>query len=211
MKTTTSLPLVVLAGLLALSPVSAQTTASVVSADTSAGLLGQTYTGGEFAYTHHVESPPRTLRRYGFVSYRPLGELGPQVDAAFRYDYNRSSLAGITNHEHDVTATLLRYWVQDTAKPFVHADLGWAWQKFGGANDHSLLYRVGAGVELALKPRLAATPFVNYRETRNFDQRAWNFGAKIAYRMHQHWNSSFTVQVDDSNNVEYTIGLQRRL
>jgi hypothetical protein len=191
MKITTSLPLVVLASLLALSPASAQTTAPMVSADTSAGLLGQTYTGGEFAYTHHVESAPRTLRRYGFVSYRPL--------------------AGIANHEHDVTATLLRYWVQDTAKPFVHADLGWAWQKFGGAKDSSLLYRLGAGVELALKPRLAATPFLNYRETRNFDQRAWNFGLKIAYRMHQHWNSSFTVQVDDSSNIEYAIGLQRRL
>jgi hypothetical protein len=209
MKITTSLPLVVLAGLLALTPASAQT-ALPIPDDVSAGLLGQTYTGGEFAYIHHVENDPRTQRRYGFVSYRPLGELGPQVDSAFRYDYIRSSAAGLTHHEHDVSATLLRYWVQENAKPFVHADLGWAWQKFGGSSDSSFLYRVGAGVELGLKPRLAATPFLNYRETRSFDQRAWNFGLKVAYRMQQQWSSSLTVQVDDSSNVEYTVGLQRR-
>lgn len=213
MKITTSLQLATLAAALAVGSASAQTAVPVPAPAAedreTPSLLGQTYTGLEFGYTHHVESAPRSLRRFGFVSHKPLGELGPQVDATFRYDYLRGSTAGTTFHQHDITASLLRYWVDGPAKPFLHADLGWAWQKFG-ARDSSFLYRLGAGLEVQLRQRFAVTPFFAYRETPGLDDRRWNFGGRIAYRMQHQWSWALTTQMDDKHNIEYALGFQRR-
>lgn len=211
MKITTSLQLVTFAAGLALSSAFAQTSpAPALAAEDGGGLLGATYSGVEFGYTHHVESAPRALRRYGFVSHKPMAELGATVDGTFRYDYVRGSLPGATLHQNHLSASLLRYWVDGSAKPFVHADVGWAWHKAGGASDSSFLYRLGAGAEVWVRPRVAVTPFVMFSDTPDLDDRVWNFGAKFGYRLDRHWHAGFTLKLDSEHNIEYALGFQRR-
>ncbi len=209
MKTTTTLSLLTFAATLALCPVFAQSPSLLAPGETG-GLLGQAYTGVEFGYTHHVESAPRVLRRYGFVSSKPLDELGAHVDASFRYDYTRGSEFGARFDEHDLMVGFLRYFPQAEVKPYLSAEFGWAWEKFAGNDEDSFVYRLGAGVEFLLKSRVALTPFVTYRDARAIEQRAWNVGARLGIRATRAWNWSFTLQVDDDHNIEYAVGAQRR-
>ena len=182
----------------------------MLAPDETGGLLGRTYSAVEFGFNHHVESAPRILRRYGFVSSRPLGELGPYVDASFHYDYTRGSEFGARFDEHDLTVAFLRYFPQGDVKPFVQAEAGWLWQRFAGRHEDSFVYRLGGGVEFLLKPRVALTPFVTYRDARQVEQRAWNVGAKMVFRANRSWSWSVALQVDDSHNLEYAAGVQRR-
>jgi hypothetical protein len=210
MKTTTSLKLVVLGVLAALSPVYAQS-GIMAGADYSGGLLGQTYAGLEFGYTHHVESAPRELHRYAFVSNAPVGELGPQVDATFRYDHTRGRSGGLSLRRHDVAVAFTRYFtMSDGTKPFIIGQAGWAGRKTAGELHSSFAYLVGAGAEFVLRPRLTLTPYVNYREALEFDDRAWGVGAKLGYRMHREWSGTFGIQIDENHNIEYAAGFQRR-
>lgn len=179
------------------------------SADTDARLLGQTYSAAEFGYTHHVESAPRALRRYGFVSSRPLVEA-QNVDAAFRYNYTRGSAFGVSGHQHDLAMSFTGYLPLAQVKPFVRGDLGWAWTKVGGVKDDSFVYLVGVGVEVPLAPRLALTPFLNFEEARQFHDRVWSAGGRLSYRVNRGWGATFAVQADDEHNIEYTFGVLRR-
>jgi hypothetical protein len=209
MKSIPSLKLATFAALAAFCPVLAQSPVPM-SSEESAGLIGQAYSGLEVGYVHHIESAPRALHHYSFVSSAPIGELGPTVDAAFRYDYVRGSMLGMTGHQHTVMASFLKYAPLDHSRPFVHADAGWLWQKSLGQNESSFVYRVGAGIEILLKPRLALTPYAVYRDARQVEERSWNFGAKLAHRMHRQWSGTLGVQFDDERNVEWSLGIQRR-
>jgi hypothetical protein len=209
MKIPSSLHLLTVAAALAAGPAFAQSPA-MMSAEETGGLLGQTYSGLEFGYTHHIESAPRTLHRYGFISSKPIDDFGSNTDAAFRYDFMRGSGSGARFDQHELGISLLRYTVQGEVKPFVHADIGYLWQKAGAEREESFAYRLGAGVELKLKPRVSLTPFFSYRDARQVEQRSWNFGAKIAVRPDRRWSWSFAVQADDERNIEYAAGAQRR-
>lgn len=208
MKTIPSLPLACLTVGLILSSAWAQPPHLAV-ADGGAGLLGYKYTGVEYGYTHHVESEPKALNRYGFVSHAPLPDL-PNLDGAFRYDYTRGSASGLTGHTHHVRAALVRYFTYGTAKPFLDVEVGWAWKKTGIVKDDSFVYQGAVGAELLITPRFALTPFVRFEEAAHFGEQAWNFGAKLGYRLQRNWNSTLTVQLDDAHNIEYALGVQRR-
>jgi hypothetical protein len=187
----------------------AQSAAPVMNTD-SGGLLGQTYTGVEFGYTHHVEGLPSVLHRYGFVSSRPLTEAKENVDAAFRYNYTRGSALGATATQHDVAVAFTGYLPLQNVKPFIEGDAGWVWSRGDAAHESSFLYLFGAGAEFALARQLALTPFVTYQEAPRFHDHVWNYGAKASYRFNRDWSSTLTVQADDQHNVEYAVGVQRR-
>ena len=209
MKTTPWFKLPTLGALL-LTPLFGQMASPTGVADYSAGLLGRTYTAGEFGYVHHVQRAPDVLRRYGFASNAPLRELGSNTDATFRYDYTRGS-GTATLVRHDVAVAFTRYaTLHDGTKPFLVAQAGWAGLKTAGELHSSFAYLVGAGAELTLRPRLALTPYLNFREALEHDDRAWNFGAKLGWRFEQRWSGTFAVQIDDHHNIEYAVGLQRR-
>ncbi|HVS51789.1 MAG TPA: hypothetical protein VHD62_05485 [Opitutaceae bacterium] len=212
MKIKTSLKLALAGALLAGGATTAMfaQSATPLSPADNGGLLGQEYTGVEFGYTHHVESAPAVLHRYGFVSSRPLVEAKENVDAAFRYNYTRGSAFGSLVTQHDVAVAFTGYLPLGTAKPFVEGDAGWAWQRGDVAHQSGFMYLIGAGVELAVAPRVAVAPFVNYTEAPRFHDHIWNFGARTSYRFDRTWSGTFTVDVDDQHNVEYAVGVQRR-
>ncbi|HEX2854347.1 MAG TPA: hypothetical protein VHO24_14010 [Opitutaceae bacterium] len=170
------------------------------------GLIGEEYTGVSFGYTHHVDGPPRQLRGFGFIANRPVET---NLDAAFKYDYTGSSLFGQRNHQHRVAASATYYLGKGSATPFLDADAGWIFQKFGGVSDDGFTYLVGAGVEFQVLTQLVVTPFVNYQDVPSLDSRAWGYGAKATYRLAKEWSASFRVRLDEDHNVEYRIGVNR--
>jgi hypothetical protein len=176
----------------------------------SPGLLGKTYSGLEFGYTHHVEGAPDVLHRYGFVSSRPLAEAKENVDAAFRYNYTRGSAFGLHADQHDIAMGFTGYLPTPDAKPFIEGELGWAWTKVGGVKDNSLVYTLGAGVELRLNPRLSLAPFVQFQDAPQFHDRLWNFGARATHHFERGWSGTLTIQSDDAHNIEYALGVLRR-
>jgi hypothetical protein len=208
MKTLTSLQFATFAALLAVGPMFAQT-AGFIGPDGGAGLLGYKHNGIEFGYTHHVESEPKSLHRYGFVSHAPMPEMAG-LDGAFRYDYTRGSSSGLTSQTHQASAALVRYFIHRTAKPFVDVAAGWAWRKRGPVKEDSFLYRGAVGIELGINPDYAVTPFVSFHDAANLGAKAWNYGAKLAYRIDRNWIPTLRVQVDDAHNIEYTLAVNHR-
>lgn len=170
------------------------------------GLIGQEYTGVSFGYTHQDDGPPDALRGIGVIFNRPAAV---NLDTAFKYDFTRSSAFGMHNNEHRVAANALYYWSNIGAKPFVEADAGWVFRKFAGDSGSGFVYLIGAGVEIQVKPRLAVTPFVNYQDVSEFKDRKWSYGAKVTYRLAQEWSASGRLQVDEDQNVEYRLGMNR--
>lgn len=183
--------------------------AAAIAAD-SAGLLGRTYSGLEFGYTHHVEGPPGSLRRFGFVSSRPIVEEAQNVDAAFRYNYTRGSLAGGTWSRHDGAMSFTGYLPPAEARPFVRGDVGWVWSQGAGNSENAFQFLVGGGIEIVMTPRMALTPFIHYQDAPDLDERAVWFGAQTSYRFDRVWSGTFTLQIDNEHNIEYALGMMRR-
>jgi len=206
MKTPSPLQLVLIAaGTLGAGPLLAQS-----AQDLSGGYLGETYTGVDLGYTHHVQGPPDVLHRYGFISSRAMPEEFRDVDGAFKYNYTRGSAPGLDFSQHDVAMALTGYRRLDRVTPYLEGDAGWSWAKTDGTHRNSFLYLVGAGAEIAPVPRASITPFFNYGETARFHSRVWHYGAKAGYRFERSWSASFTLQFDDPHNVEFAAGVQRR-
>lgn len=209
MKIIPSVQLAVATAFLCAGGLFAQSTAAGTE---NAGLLGQKFTGVDFGYTHHVESAPKSLRRYGFVSQAPLAEL-TNVDAAFHYDFIRGSSLGLTNQTHRTYVSFTRYFEHRTVKPFAQAAAGWAWSKTGPVKEDSFFYRGVVGAEVGINPNVALTPFVSIEEAANIGglgDRAWNIGAKLAYRLNRNWVPTLRVQIDDDDNIEYAVGMNYR-
>ncbi len=175
-----------------------------VSPTTNYGLLGTTYAGAEFGYTHHVESAPSVLHRYGFIYNTPLPE---GVDFNFNYDYTTGSAFGVKSHQQGVGLGLTGYRPQSWGKPFLQGDIGWIWQKAGKARSDSFAYTLKTGVEFQLLPALVVTPYVSYNGAKHLGVYEWNYGAKATYRFTKQWSGAFGVQLDEQHNVEYALGV----
>lgn len=209
MKTNNSLRTIILSFALLGLTLGLRAQDATIPAPTSAtyGLIGESYTGITFGYTHHVDGPPRALRTFGFIVNRPI-EVN--LDGAFKYDYTGSSLLGQHNHAHRIAASAMYYWPnKGSAKPFVDADAGWIFQKFGGVSDNAFTYLVGVGVEFQVLTQLVVTPFVNYQDIPAMNSRAWGYGAKATYRLAKEWSTSLRVRLDEDHNVEYQVGVNR--
>jgi hypothetical protein len=175
------------------------------------GFLGQDYAGVEVGYVRHHDGPPRVLHRYGFLAARPMPNR-ENLDGFFNYNYTHGSHLGIDMNQHDFTTGLLAFRRNGPVAPFLQGGLGWAWSKTGSMQSNSFLYSIRGGVEFLLTPYASLTPTVTFREARRFDDQAWIFGVKAAFRMNRDWSASLGLQVDnaDSHNVETAVGIQRR-
>jgi hypothetical protein len=182
----------------------------VPSADFTAGLIGQTYTGLEYDYVHRTSGPSRAVHHYAFVSNLPLPEL-KNTDGAFRYDYTRQSAAGMLSHQHEIAMAFTHFVSQGDLKAFFEGDIGWAWQRFGGdGSQDSFVWRAVAGVEFPVAPRVVLTPYISYKEASQLEENVWNFGAKVTRRLHRDWSGTAGLAFDDDRNVYWSLGLQRR-
>src|SRR5438128_1386588 len=106
MKLQTSLKIAAAAAVFLLGmnrPMGAQTMATMPS-DTAPGLIGDTYTGVEFGYTHRTDGPPDVMHRFGAIVSRPINDELNHTDAAMRYNYTRSSANGLLRQTHEFAA-----------------------------------------------------------------------------------------------------------
>jgi len=174
------------------------------------GLLGQTYSGIEAGYVRHHESAPRVMRRYGFISSRPMPD-GENLDGRFRYNYTRGSTLGTEGQQHDFSIGVSRFFRNGPVAPFLEGDLGWGWARGGGRRANSFIYQAKLGVETMLSTDVSLTPSISYQEARQFHDHTWNFGLKLAYRLNEGWATTLGTAIDDANNVEIALGVHRRL
>jgi hypothetical protein len=168
------------------------------------GLLGTTYAGGEFGYSHHVEGPPSVLRRYGFMYNQPLPE---GVDFNFNYDYLTGSALGLSAHAQTVSLGLTGYLPQSWGKPFLNGDVGWNFRKTGGMKDDSFTYKLKTGIEFQVLPPLVIVPYAYYQDAPHFSDHAWYYGAMAAYRFTRQWSGTLGAEIDEHHNLEYTAGV----
>jgi hypothetical protein len=175
------------------------------------GLLGQNYAGVDVGYIRHHEGPPRVMHRYGFHASRPMPEK-ENIDGFFRYNYTHGSNLGIDTNQHDILAGLVGFRRNGPVAPFLEGGLGWAWSEVGSTPSNSFLYAIRLGVEFLVAPNASLTPTVTFREARRFDDRAFLFGAKAAFRLNRDWGATISIQADDadSHNIEWALGVQRR-
>lgn len=183
---------------------------TAIGATAVPGLLGQTYNGVEVAYINHTEDgPPDSLRRYSFVSSRPLIEKN-NVDAAFRYDFIRGSAFGQRLQQHDVAMSFTGYVPATGTSLFARGDIGWTWSRSGGSWDNSFAYLLGVGAEIPLSPRLVLIPSINFRDIRQAAHDDWQYGAKLSWTLRSLWTATAGVHADDHRNLEFSFGVQRR-
>lgn len=210
MKFTKSLLLLPGTLLLAFLPTSIRAQPAPLTPSFRGGLLGQDYSGIELAYVRHHEGAPRVLRRYGFIASRPMPDA-ENLDGLFRYNYTRGSALGADGQQHDVSFGLSRYLRLGPIAPFLEGDIGWGWAR-GGTRRHanSFLYQAKVGVEIMLSDEISLTPSVSYQEARQFHDRAWNYGAKLAYRLNNNWATTVSAAIDDGSNFEAALGVHRR-
>ena len=168
------------------------------------GLLGTTYAGAEFGYTHHIEGSPDVLRRYGFVYNQPLPE---GLDFTFKYDHLTGSELGNRAYSNGFSLGLTGYVPQTWGKPFLSGDIGWVFAKSAGVKDDSFAYTVKTGVEFQVLPSLVIIPYVAYTEAPHFGDRGWKYGAKGVYRFTRQWSGALGAQIDEPHNLEYTVGV----
>jgi hypothetical protein len=180
----------------------------VQSMDDTGGLLGQTYAGGRFSYTFHSDSAPGILHRYGFISSRPMTD---GLDAAFTYDYQTASNAGLADRWHDVRAPFTGYLTtfNGTIRPYVAAAPGWRWQKINGVTDNGFTYLAGTGAEFKLSSRFAVTPYANYEAAPSLHEHGWEYGTTTSYRLNRAWSGLLGGEIDERHNLTYTLGVNR--
>jgi hypothetical protein len=189
-------------------PVAAQTMATVPS-DMAPGLIGETYTGVEFGYTHRTDGPPDVMHRYGAIVSQPINDELNHTDAAVRYNYTRSSANGILGQAHEFAASLLHYVPVGGVKPFIEGQLGFAWTR-GATDGNSVMYAGTAGVEMLMSPRVALTPFAQFKSMPRLHDDVWNYGAKLTFRVERGWSASVGIHFVDADGAEFTLGIQRR-
>lgn len=177
---------------------------TALSPTSNYGLLGTTYAGAEFGYTHRVEAGPSVLHRYGFIYNAPLPE---GVDFNFNYDYLSGRSAGVSAHQQGLGLGFTGYRPQSWGKPFLQANAGWIFRRSAGEASDSFAYTLKTGVEFQLLPALVVTPYVSYSGARHFSSYEWNYGAKGTYRFTKQWSGAVGVQIDERHNLEFTLGV----
>ncbi|MBS0663505.1 MAG: hypothetical protein JSR48_09580 [Verrucomicrobia bacterium] len=192
---------------------SAQTAAAATSApapvvDHGAGLLGSGYTAVTFRYTDLDDGPPSALRGVAVEFNQPL-QAG--YDFKLGYSWARASADPIRLTDQDLNAGVVAYTNLDWGRPFVQALAGWEWQRGRGASDSSFAYTLGTGVEFAVAPALALTPYLNFVRATGFNRSEADYGVKATYRVNRQWSASVGWEYNDvmhhKDRQTYTIGV----
>jgi hypothetical protein len=180
----------------------------VPTTEPTAGLLGKNYTAVSWNYVDFDGSAPSAARGLTATFNQPLNAM---LDLQFNYDYLRAGAYGVHVSQHQFDGGVVAYQTFDWGRPFVEAGAGWVWQRGGGYSDDSFAYRVGAGVEFQVAPRLSVSPFVTFRRAVSFNASEVDLGVKAAYRITRDWSLTAKAQYDavrhDKDATEYSLGV----
>lgn len=200
--------LFIFAGAFAVIATASASAQTAPAAPVGSGLLGQDYVGLYEGYIRHDEGAPLVDHDYGFT-YNQSIVAGLDANADYSYltgsgrghDWEQQALFGAT-----------AYAPVNWGKPFVGAELGWAWSDFADHTENGFTYRFTGGVEFQTLPSLAIAPFTQYQQIHAFNEPGWpahdwNFGVKATYRLSQHWSATLTPQIDQYRNLDYQLGL----
>ena len=168
------------------------------------GLIGATYVGTEFGYTHQVDGGPGVVRNYGFVYNQPLPE---GLDFNFNYDYATASEAGISAKEQKLSVGLTGYRTLGWGKVFLQGNTGWAWAKAAGVRENGFAYSLKTGVQFQLMSQLVLTPYVSYEAAPRLHTHEWNYGVLTNYRFTKEWSATLGAKIDENHNVNYAAGV----
>lgn len=174
----------------------------------SQGLLGQQSAGLSYRY---INLDDRThADNVGLVLNEPLSA---GLDGFCNYDYTKTGvIVGGRLEEHVIMAGLRAYrnsyvWGQ----PFVEAAAGYAWQRFGAADDDSFIWAVAVGAEFQLAPAFSLTPSFEYAEAPRFGGNGtFAYGVKANYWIDSQWAVMAAIDRDDDRNIAFTIGTNFR-
>ena len=93
----------------------------------------------------------------------------------------------------------------------MEAGAGFAWERFDGGHDNSLIWQAGTGVEFQVAPALVVTPYVKYVDTPDLNRRdEWDYGVKANYWVDSQWALTAGVYRDNHQNMGYTVGTNFR-
>lgn len=176
---------------------------------TGQGLLGQTYASLTYSYVD-LDSSPTHADNFAFGYNQPLKA---NLDAVFNYDWAQTHLVGGSRVDvQDVTAGLRAFYTDVSwGKPYVEADVGYAWLRGPGGHDNSVLWAVAVGAELQLAPALTVTPYVQYADAPSLaGSGTWNFGVKANYWVDSQWAVTVGLARDDDQNMAFTVGTNFR-
>lgn len=178
------------------------------STELTAGLLGQSYTAVNWNYVDFDGSAPSAARGLSATFNQPLNA---NLDLQFNYDWLRAGAYGTHVSQHQLDGGVVAYQTYSWGRPFVDLGAGWVWERGGGFSDDSFAYRVGAGVEFQVAPRVSVSPFVTFRRAVSFNASEVDLGVKAAYRITRDWSATAKVQYDavrhEKDATEYSLGV----
>jgi hypothetical protein len=183
------------------------------------GLVGDNYSEVDFGYLRE-ERTPEVLHDYDFLYNQSLVKEGIWgTDGNFTYDYLTGGADGFHDYRNEAEVGLTEYLLAGWGRPFVTADVGYAWQRAGDFSRKSFADTFTGGVEFSVLNNLAVTPFVEYQAepqlynhelpVANFPDHLWDYGVKATYRLDQQWSVSLTADMDqyNRNDLGYRAGL----
>lgn len=173
------------------------------------GLLGQTYASLTYSYLN-LDSSPTNADSYSF-DYNQ--SLNTGLDGVLSYNFTQTGLvAGSRLNQQSIGGALRAFSTAHTwGKPYVEAGVGYAWTKFAGSRDNSIVWSVAVGAELQVAPAFTVTPFVSYVDAPDLASKGtWNFGAKANYWMNSQWAITAGLSRNDDRDTAFTIGTNFR-
>jgi len=168
------------------------------------GLLGQVY--GELTYSYlDLDGASGHADDYHFALNQPLS-FG--LDGFLSYDFVDYS----AGHQNIVMAGLRPFSTRfNWGKPYVEAGAGFAWVSGPGGDDNSFVWEVTTGVEFQVNSRTTVTPYVQYLDAPDLPgDGTFSFGAKGNYWVNSQWAVTGGVELDDDQNVGFTVGTNFR-
>ncbi len=190
--------------------------------DPGPGLVGASYAEVSVASVRQGGAP-KDLRDFEFVSNGAVLRQGAWgVDANFRYDYLSGSANGYRDRRNEALLGVTGFLAEGWGKPFVTADVGWAWQDAAGVSRNSAAYTLTGGVEFQVLKNLALTPYMEFQDEPRLYNNAkpladipnhvMDYGVKATYRLTREWNASLGVFLDQhsTNDLGLRAGVSYR-
>jgi len=180
-----------------------------VPASGTMGLLGQTYAGLTYSYLN-LDSSPVNADSYSAEFNNPLNA---SLDGILGYNFTQTGVvAGTRLNEQSLRAAVRAFSSSYSwGKPYVEGGVGYAWTKFAGTHDNSIVWDAAVGAEFQVAPAVTVTPYVQFRDEPDLaGGSTWNFGVKGNYWVNSQWSITGGVNRDDDQNMGFTVGTNFR-
>jgi hypothetical protein len=193
--------------------VTSTTPSQAAAVDPGAGQIGTSYSELSFGY-QKIDGVPKDFRDYELLTngavYRE-GQLG--FDANFRYDYLTADTADTSNRRSTALFGGTGYLLETWGKPFVTADVGYAWQEAANYSRRSVAFAFDTGVEFQVLKTLALTPYLEYVDAPllynrglpaiNFPNHLFTYGVKATAKITKEWSGSLGADLDSHSSNDF--------